>query len=141
MNATDLTNLKYFYFSINTNQQPINGSIPKHELFSEFIYFDISILKPIPICVYELNISSRIPSQHIGSLIPITFLYVVVGVLFLIFKDDQPFRSRYVGPFLALASLYGNLYIEYIYVYLPHEISSKHYCIITAVAHISVEIS
>jgi hypothetical protein len=141
MNVSDFSNSKYFYFSINKNQQPFNDTIPKHELMSDEIYFDISILKPIPNCVPELNIASRIPSQHIASLILISFFYVVIAVLFLIFKDDQPFRSRYVGPFLAIASLYGNLFIEYIYVYLPFEITSRYYCIITAVARILVEIS
>ena len=109
MNSTSLRNKNFFIFSQSlSDPQMINGTIeiPKHTKFSKFFNFQLNSSHSIPICEPELNMAGRILAQHYGSLIFGVTGYIVLGLLFLGFRNKQPMKSRYIGPYIMIGSLY-----------------------------------
>ena len=134
MNFSQLKNKNYLAFAQNSYNSPTitNGiiNIPKHQIFSNFMYFDLNSTKSIPICIPELNLSGRIVSQHYIGFILGLICYIILGLLYVMFRDHEPFKSRFIGPYIALGSVTFNLFIETILIVLPYEKTSKAFCIL-----------
>jgi len=136
MNSTDLEGKNYIAFSQNIYEAPTetNGtiSIPKHYSFSNFRYFEFNTTNIyIPFCRFGLGIPGRIGSFHWTSVSIVCCFYIFIGYLCLMYKDKQPFKSRFVGPWIALGSVYFNVCIEHYYAIVPIEKSRDLYCILS----------
>ena len=135
MNSTDLEGKNYFVFSQNIYETPTetNGtiSVPKHHSFSKFQYFELNGTNhKKPVCRNGLNISARITGTHPISYALMLIFYCTMWFLMIYFRNDQPFKSRFAGPFFASFAVSSNLVIEFIFGILPYEQSSPNYCII-----------
>jgi hypothetical protein len=136
MNASDLIGKNFFRFAINTAEPPTKifnqttYSIPKHSIISPDLYFDFNNREPIPICADNLDVPYRIFAFHPASFIIVSLIYVVIGCLFVTFRDEQPFKSRFIGPFIFLFAMYVNLCSEFLDTLITHELKSKYYCVI-----------
>eukprot|EP01080_Neovahlkampfia_damariscottae_P011039 gene11039-3745_t len=136
INATELQNKKYIVFSNNLYETPFIKNnqtfIPRHDSYSLYKYIQLNKTKTqLPICENSLNMSGRIYGQHYGGMIFALGIYCLLGILFVYFRDHQPFKSRFVGPFIALGAVYFNLVIEHIYVLILFETKSRIYCFLT----------
>jgi hypothetical protein len=106
LNATHVDQKNYFAFAQNKLKTPYetNGTIniPKHWKFSEYRYFEFNATKfSVPICRYGLNVASRITVANTPAYIA-TLLFYTTLFLFIIFRDEQPFKSRFAAPYIAL---------------------------------------
>eukprot|EP01080_Neovahlkampfia_damariscottae_P004981 gene4981-8575_t len=122
----------FFYFSQNERDTPYlyNGThyIPKHYITSSPIQFLLNSTGKIPECNSELNIAGRLLAQHSSIFIIASGFYIFLGFLFMLFRNHQPLKSRFIGPFIALGLLYFNLFSEYLLNFFTFEESTKFYC-------------
>eukprot|EP01080_Neovahlkampfia_damariscottae_P007824 gene7824-12297_t len=136
VNATDLENRNFLVLSNNLDETPFMKSnhtiIPRHDSYSSYKYIQWNFTNTqLPICQNALNISGRIYGQHYGGMIFALTMYILLGVGFLKCKDYQPFKSRFVGPFISLGAVYFNLVVEHVYVLIDYETNSRIYCYLT----------
>ena len=143
LNSTDVIGKSFFAFSNNYYETPIieNGSIaiPKHYSFSKFQYFNINETNFIPICRFGLNIPARFAVAHPAGYITVTIIYIIILMLFIQFHNDQPLKSRFIGPYIGLCGVFINLVFEMIFSILPYEKSSADYCIIAIITYTVLE--
>jgi hypothetical protein len=104
MNISNLVGKNYFRFSINTEELPIqlsndSYSIPKHSILSPALYFDFGTREPIPNCADNLDVPYRIFAYHPSIFIFVCICYIILCCLFITFRDEQPFKSRFIGLF------------------------------------------
>jgi hypothetical protein len=135
MNSSDLIGKNFFRFAINTVEPPtkisnFSFSIPKHEILSPPLYFDFNNRNPIPNCADNLDVPYRIFAFHPVSFVIVCIIYIIIACLFIAFRDEQPFKSRFIGPYISLIAIYINLCAEFMDTLITHEFKSKYYCIL-----------
>jgi hypothetical protein len=145
VNISEINGKNYFYFAQNENQIPekMNETffIPNHKVTSEYRFFPLNSTGFLPECNAELNSPGRLFSQNWRVFIPTCLIYFFFAFLLLVFKDEQPLKSRYAGPFLMTFSVYVNLIGEFIPSLTTFEETSKFYCEITAyLVYLSLQI-
>eukprot|EP01080_Neovahlkampfia_damariscottae_P006664 gene6664-10829_t len=137
LNSTELVGKNYILLSHNTHSAPFVQNnithIPRHNSFSHYINFEFNVSKISEnknhlLCVKELNLAGRIMSSNLYTCLFGMFFYVAILVISIIFRNDQPFRSRFFGPHITIFAYYINLISERIYSILDIETSSKVYC-------------
>eukprot|EP01080_Neovahlkampfia_damariscottae_P006536 gene6536-10543_t len=133
MNSSDLIGKNYFAFSKNENSNPltINGSIiiPKHYTFSKYYHLQLNSTNNfIPVCRFGLNISARITTYHPSIFIITMIFHIFLFFLDLTFMNQQPFKSRFISPYIGIAANYVNTVMEFIFSIVTFEQSSKIYC-------------
>ena len=137
MNSSIFNEKNFLIFSQNNKENPIikNDSIyiPKHNFLSNFRFFQLNLTSnSIPICNPKLNIPGRITTVHSSIFILTNFIYIFVLFLFVKYRNDQPFKSRFLGPHIALLSNYLNFIFEFTFGILSYETTSNVYCILRA---------
>ena len=80
----------------------------------------------------------RIFAFHWSVYIVAVFGYLIIFVLYVIFRNEQPLKSRFVAPYISLIAIAMNLFGEYLYGYLTYEESTKFFCLVTAFLNYSV---
>jgi hypothetical protein len=145
INISEVNGKDYFYFAQNENQIPVKTNetffIPNHKITSEVLYFPLNSTGFLPECNAELNSPGRLLSQNWRIFIPTSLFYFFVAFLMLLFKDEQPLKSRFVGPLFMLFGVYVNLIGEFIPSLTTFEETSKFYCEITAyLVYLSLQI-
>eukprot|EP01080_Neovahlkampfia_damariscottae_P012037 gene12037-5434_t len=138
LNASEVEGKNYFAFSQNIYQSPDtnNGSltIPKHYSYSSIQFLQLnSTNNYIPVCRMGLNIPGRIATYHTAGYITTVVIYIFVFFLLINFKNDQPLKSRFTGPYICLAAVFFNLVFEQIFAMTTFEKSSPNYCIISII--------
>jgi hypothetical protein len=134
INVSEIQDKPFFYFANTGQPMPstlLNSSnhLLKHYFFSSGRHFELNKTHFIPVCIQQLNISGRGFSENPISFVIVSFIYIGIGLLFLQYKDEQPFKSRFAGPFITLAALYFNLWFELFPTVVTVEDFSKLYCI------------
>jgi hypothetical protein len=135
MNVSELKDKKFLRIALNSRAVPSEVGnqtfqIPKHEDFSKPIYFDFQTKTPVPICATKLNMASRILAQHPSIFIVTSIFYFVLGFLYVSLRNEQPLKSRFLGPMIGLCAIYMNLCTEYMNILIDFEFSSKIMCIV-----------
>eukprot|EP01080_Neovahlkampfia_damariscottae_P009437 gene9437-1643_t len=132
INSSHITNKNFIMFAQQKSLNPtiVNETtiIPRHQSISGYQYFNRNNSKSIPICIPELNLSGRIVSQHYIGFILGLCGYILLGILYLVFRKQQPFKSRFIGPFVVLISLTISLTIEHFIVVISFEKHSPIFC-------------
>eukprot|EP01080_Neovahlkampfia_damariscottae_P002010 gene2010-1517_t len=134
MNSTDLKGKYFISFSQNKFLEPqmSNGTmvIPKHNTFSR--YFNIKFNSTnnfVPVCRIGLNISSRITANN-SIIFAITFIfYICLALIIPGYFNRQPFKSRFLGPYISFVGVYVNFINEFIFSIITYENTSP-YCIL-----------
>jgi hypothetical protein len=134
MNVSELKDKKNFRIALNSKEAPVEFGnqtfkIPKHEEYSDPMYFDFRTKAPVPNCATKLNMASRILAQHSSIFIVTSICYFAIGFLYVSFRNEQPLKSRFLGPLIALGAIYLNLCSEFLNILIDFEFSSKIICI------------
>jgi hypothetical protein len=147
LNATHVDQKNYFAFSQNILKTPYetNGTIniPKHWKFSDYRYFEFNATKfSVPICRYGLNVASRITVANTPAYIATLLFYITLFILFIIFRDEQPFKSRFAAPYIALFCVFVNFVSEEVYSQIYYENTVKVFCIaVPFITYASLEVA
>jgi hypothetical protein len=135
INSSKLSGKNYFYFAQNDFNSPIKINetiqIPRHNRYSKFYYFLLNNTKEPLECYSELNFSGRFSAWSLETFLPTCFFYLFVLILMLAFRNHQPFKSRFIGPFIFLFGMYANLVGEFFFSLVTYEVTDKLYCYIT----------
>jgi hypothetical protein len=134
INVSEVVDKNFFYFAKTETPMTsdlLNSSIniPIHYSFSKARYFDLRVNNFIPVCHPQMNISGRLFSQYPVLFVAMSFIYIALGLVFLQYKDDQPFKSRFAGPFITLFALYFDLSLELYTTVVTTEDFSKVFCV------------
>jgi hypothetical protein len=136
VNISELEGKNFFSFAQNERELPQKfgnfSFIPKHEQVSNFKFFLLNSTGNQLGCNDQLYISGRLMSQYQELFVVACFLYLLIAVLLIAFRNHQPLKSRFIGPHIVLFSLYVNLIGEIIPTMFTFEESSKYFCIFTA---------
>jgi hypothetical protein len=136
VNISEMEGKNFFSFAQNERELPqIIGNfsyIPKHDKVSDLKFFLLNSTGNQLGCNDQLYISGRLMSQYQELFVVACFLYLLIAVLLIAFRNHQPLKSRFIGPHIVLFSLYVNLIGEIIPTMFTFEESSKYYCIFTA---------
>jgi hypothetical protein len=141
MNNTEFDTKKYLQFAISESDftySQNNSILPRHDSISDPIYFELNSTEKYPPCSEELNIPGRALAYHWASYWSGVVVYISIGLLFIIFKNDQPLKSRFIAPLISLFALTLNLFGEYLYGIISYESSTKFFCLITAFLNYTV---
>jgi hypothetical protein len=131
INMSLLWNKNFIYFAKNSKLNSINNSmIFKHESFSSFRYFEFNSSIPIPSCPSKLNISARFFAQHYLLYLALSLVYFLFGFLMFTLRNEQPLKSRTIGPLLMVFIMYFNLFMEFFQTFLTVEQNSKYICVL-----------
>jgi hypothetical protein len=127
---------KEFVFFANF-QGPLLSSnfttFPKHTSRSEVaIYFDF--MKPLSKnelgCEKTFNLTGRLLARNWIGYLSATLISIIIILLFIIFRNDQPLKSRYFSPVAMILTLFINLAAEYVSNILEYEKNIRIFCII-----------
>jgi hypothetical protein len=145
INVSEVVDKKFFYFAKTESPMPsrtLNSSneIPIHYQFSKALYFDLKVENFIPVCHPQMNISGRLFSELPALFIAMSLIYIALGLVFLQYKDDQPFKSRFAGPFITLFALYFDLSLELYTTVVTVEDFSKVFCIQRILSYTCIQI-
>ena len=134
INSTDLPNINYIYLANNPKQKPIGNdshiTVLKHEGISNQKILILNGTNPLPECNNELNLPGRSLALHWSIYLITSTFYILIGYAFLQFSNDQPFKSRFISPFIAIICLYFNLFGEYLTYSVYYEHVTHYLCII-----------
>ena len=136
INSTDLQNTNFIVLSNNLHRTPYiefnNTYIMKHDSFGLYNAIEMNRTNNLrPICDIFLNISGRFAAQHYIGMILSTLSFCIILILLIYFRNDQPLKSRFAGPYMVLGGIFVNLITEHVYVVIPYERSSQVYCFLT----------
>jgi hypothetical protein len=56
--------------------------------------------------------------------------YMLLSFIYLYFSNDQPLKSRFVAPFVAVFAMYWNLLGEFLVAIIDYEKSTHFICLI-----------
>jgi hypothetical protein len=146
INSSELKEKKYFHFAQNDFNSPTKYNqtleIPIHNHYSEFYLFMLNNSKEPLECYSELNFSGRFAAWGLESFLPTCFFYFFILVLMLAFRNHQPFKSRFIGPFIFLFGMYVNLVGEFFFSLVTYEVTDKLYCYVTGfILYLSFQIA
>jgi hypothetical protein len=134
MNVSEIIDKPFFYFANTGQAMPSNllndsDILLMHHVFSSTRFFELNKKNFIPVCIQQMNLPNRGSGASLISFVIFCFIYLGIGFLFLQYKDEQPFKSRFAGPFITLTSLYFNNWLEFFPTIFTVEDFSKMYCI------------
>jgi hypothetical protein len=135
INSTLVLEKNFIFFANNEDSLPPfsnNSEFPKHKAFSKPIYLNL-LNKNIefPACEKNLNSPGRAISRHwIGYLMDSIFS-IIVMLLFVYFRNDQPLKSRFAAPLIGIVCLTLNCFSYFWSGSLTYEEHSVQICKIT----------
>jgi hypothetical protein len=111
MNGSLLQDKKFLYFAQNEHSltAPDNQSlsIPPHTTNSGPIFIDFMNPKAIyPLCLDKLNLPNRVLNNHWVFYVLGTLFCITLCLLFFILRNEQPLKSRFIGPVFGFL-MYG----------------------------------
>jgi hypothetical protein len=132
INSSEISEKHYFYFAQNDFTSPIKTNqsyeFPKHNRFSEPYLFLLNNTKEPLECNFELTFPGRFSAWSIEAFLPTCLFYFLIFILLLTFRNHQPLKSRFIGPFILLFGMYTNLLGEFLFILVTYEVSNKLYC-------------
>ena len=132
VNSSEILDKTYFHFIGNPNERiTINNgtiTIPKHTITGDERFFSINSPISKLQCSDKIFYPGRFFAVHWSLLLLLSCYYILIFYLFLSFKDQQPFKSRFIAPYFTLFASYFNLMSEAFTDSITHEQFSKIYC-------------
>eukprot|EP01080_Neovahlkampfia_damariscottae_P003989 gene3989-7245_t len=133
INNTDLAGKNHFFLASYGHQFQNNSLLPKHDRVSEYMFYDVNSTQTLPECNMEMNLPGRFTARHWSIFYLTSLATVFVIILLVIFRNDQPLKSRFIGPIVLLISIYFNMFGEYLLDVMNFEQTTKLYCEITII--------
>jgi hypothetical protein len=134
LNTSIISPKSFIYLAHNLNSVPskINNQtvIPKHDNMGTENIFFINQTNPNPECNEDLNIPGRIFASHWSIYLVTCLMYLFLSFIYLYFSNDQPLKSRFVAPFVAVFAMYWNLLGEFLIEITDYEKSTHFICLI-----------
>jgi hypothetical protein len=135
MNYTEIETRPFVFFANFEGSLTSSNfsTFPKHTSRSEVaIYFNF--LKKTTeydlICEKYFSLSARIIARNWIGYISVTFISILIIILFILFRNDQPLKSRFFSPVLMILTISVNLFSEHLYGTLEYEANIKIFCTI-----------
>jgi hypothetical protein len=135
VNKSTILNKKYVFFANFEGEIALASGnqtfIPKHQHFSSKpIYFDFMEEKEFPLCEDRLNFTGRFMARNFGLFFIANGFYVLLMILYIYFRNDQPLKSRFIIPFLGVLFIGLNLLSDTIGGSFDYETNHKFLCMI-----------
>jgi hypothetical protein len=118
MNSSLILDKKFIFFSVNYAPMGVVSNVsflPKHSGFSSAYYlnlFDSSI--DFPACPDHLNLPARIFSYNIYVFILGIMIALILCLLFVYYRNEQPLKSRFFAPIIGVLFLSLSLFVDFL---------------------------
>jgi hypothetical protein len=118
MNSSLILDKNFIFFSINYAPMGVDSNVSflsKHSSFSSayhFNLFDSNI--DFPACPDHLNLPSRIFSYNIYVFILGIMIALILCLLFVYYRNEQPLKSRFFAPIIGVLFLSLNMFVDFL---------------------------
>eukprot|EP01080_Neovahlkampfia_damariscottae_P012432 gene12432-6184_t len=104
-------------------------TISKHSGVSSYLNFQLDLPEhKYPFCNDNLNLPGRILAMHWSIYLASAFILSFFGLFFVYFRNEQPLKSRFVGPLYCIIGTHLDLIGEFIFGLFPYEQSAYWVC-------------